>query len=116
MKTTEYNVKIPGLNERLRFAVIADLHGHATPELTELALGAMPDAVLMPGDIFDTRGDTPGTLAAIKALAAKKGLDYSEIKVKDYNTYKNEQYDKLADILRKSMDMDKIYKILEEGV
>ena len=70
MKTTEYNVKIPGLNERLRFAVIADLHGHATPELTELALGAMPDAVLMPGDIFDTRGDTPGTLAAIKALAA----------------------------------------------
>ena len=70
MKTTEYNVKIPGLNERLRFAVIADLHGHATPELTELALGAMPDAVLMPGDIFDTRGDTPDTLAAIKALAA----------------------------------------------
>lgn len=70
MKTTEYNVKIPGLNERLRFAVIADLHGHATPELTELALGAMPDAVLMPGDIFDTRGDTTGTLAAIKALAA----------------------------------------------
>ena len=55
-------------------------------------------------------------MTIIKALAAKKGLDYSEIKVKDYNTYKNEQYDKLADILRKSMDMDKIYKILEEGV
>lgn len=57
MKTTEYNVKISGLNEHLRFAVIADLHGHVNPELTEFALGAMPDAVLMPGDIFDTRGN-----------------------------------------------------------
>lgn len=32
----------------------------------------------------------------------------------DYNEYKNEQYDKLADHIRKHIDMDKLYKIMQE--
>lgn len=52
----------------------------------------------------------------IKALADKKGLDYSKIKLKDYSRYKDEQYNKLADILRNSLDMDKIYKIIDSGI
>ena len=34
----------------------------------------------------------------------------------DRHTYKEQQYDKLADVVRKSLDMDKIYRILQEGV
>lgn len=63
--------------------------------------------------IFDNENVVSGI---IKALAERKGLDYSSLKIKDYFQYKNEQYDKLADVLRKSIDMDKIYKILDEGV
>lgn len=32
----------------------------------------------------------------------------------DYNEYKNEQYNKLADHIRKHIDMDKLYKIMQE--
>ncbi|MDD7794987.1 cobyric acid synthase [Clostridium sp. 'White wine YQ'] len=37
-------------------------------------------------------------------------------KVFNYYDYKNTQYDELALIVRKSLDMEKIYKILNEGV
>jgi len=38
--------------------------------------------------------------------------------VKTYNMeeYKNRQYDELARIIRKSLDMDAVYQILEEGI
>ena len=52
----------------------------------------------------------------VKALAKRKGLDFANLKLKDYNQYKNEQYDKLADILRQSLDMKAIYKIINEGL
>lgn len=51
----------------------------------------------------------------IMMLAEKKGIDINLENV-SLEEYKEEQYDKLASIIRKSMDMDKIYKILEEGV
>lgn len=63
--------------------------------------------------IFDNENMISGI---IKALAARKGLDYSQLQISDYKKYKNEQYDKLADILRNSFDMDKIYKIIDEGM
>jgi len=63
--------------------------------------------------IFDNEQMISGV---IKALAVRKGLDYSKLKVKDYIQYKNEQYDSLADILRQSFDMDRIYKIIDEGI
>ena len=56
------------------------------------------------------------TKAVAEALFAAKGLDASEIKAFDIAAYKEEQYDKLADALRQSLDMEKIYKILDEGV
>ncbi len=50
----------------------------------------------------------------VKALAERKGLDFSDLHVKDYVSYKNEQYDKLADILRESIDMKKVYEIINQ--
>ncbi len=51
----------------------------------------------------------------VQALAAKKGLELSEAAV-DYAVYKEQQYDKLAEILRQHLDMEQIYQILEAGV
>lgn len=48
----------------------------------------------------------------IKALAAKKKLDIDGINIKNYKDIKDEEFDKLADNIRKFMDMDKIYKII----
>ena len=45
-------------------------------------------------------------------LLAKKGLTLEELAVKEFATYKEEQYDKLADIIRASLDMKKIYEII----
>lgn len=41
-----------------------------------------------------------------------KGIDTSELESFDINKYKEEQYDILADGIRKAIDMDKIYEIL----
>lgn len=54
--------------------------------------------------------------AVIQALAAKRGLSLEEIGMTDYDAYKQEQYDILAREMRKYMDMDKIYDILNQGV
>lgn len=69
MKISVCNVA-PGLPEPLRFAVISDLHAHVAPELAELTLGESPDAVLMPGDIFDTRGCSDDAIGLIRKLAS----------------------------------------------
>lgn len=52
----------------------------------------------------------------IRALAAKKGLDFDAMPQMDYQQYKETQYDLLADTLRRHLDMDKVYRILEEGL
>lgn len=59
-----------------------------------------------------------GMIAAeiVKALCDKKGISLDTAKTFDINAYKEEQYDKLAKIVRESLDMDKIYSILNEGV
>ncbi|QHQ61260.1 cobyric acid synthase [Anaerocolumna sedimenticola] len=51
----------------------------------------------------------------IKTLFKCKGLEYNQVKSVDLKAYKEMQYDKLADSVRKNMDMDFIYKILEEA-
>lgn len=63
--------------------------------------------------IFDGEG-----IAAVivEALARKKGLTPEEIKVVDFKTYKEKQYNLLAQHLRQHLDMQKIEKILEAGL
>lgn len=63
--------------------------------------------------------DAPGICETIAtALAARKGITLEMAGQMDYIAYKEEQYDKLAEILRESLDMEKIYEImgLEEKV
>ena len=63
--------------------------------------------------IFD--GDAvAGTL--VRALAARKGIDPETLGAVSGEAHKQRQYDLLADTIRNHMDMQKVYRILEEGV
>lgn len=52
----------------------------------------------------------------IEILCHKKGVDINTINAVSYKEYKEKQYDILAKEMRKNIDMDKIYKILNEGI
>ena len=63
--------------------------------------------------IFDGEG-----IAAkiVEALLARKGLSMDDVKVIDYQKYKQHQYDLLAQSVREHLDMKKVYDILEKGL
>ena len=53
--------------------------------------------------------------AFVRLLYERKGIDYCDTGVFSYKEYKEKQYDKLADALRESLDMERIYRIIREG-
>lgn len=63
--------------------------------------------------IFDTK-ECAETL--VRALLEAKGLDASAVRAVDMKAYKESQYDKLAQAMRDSMDMELVYRIIEEGI
>lgn len=58
-----------------------------------------------------------GSIASIivKGLAQKKGLSMEDGLFEDYQSFKEKQYDKLADTLRMYLNMEEIYGILREA-
>lgn len=52
----------------------------------------------------------------ISALLREKGLSDEDVIAIDMDAYKQQQYDLLADGIRNNIDMDAVYKILEQGV
>lgn len=51
----------------------------------------------------------------LHALAEKKGVSLRGGEMEDYRTFKEKQYDKLADTLRVYLDMEEIYGMLREA-
>lgn len=62
--------------------------------------------------IFDGK-EAAGAL--VEALAARKGISIDLTQMLDYRQFKETQYDKLADTLKKYLDVDYIYRILQEA-
>lgn len=60
--------------------------------------------------IFDNIGFTRGFLNNIRK---KKGLDEIKSEINSFEEFKNKEYEKLANIVRSHVDIDKIYDILE---
>ena len=56
------------------------------------------------------------TNALARALLLAKGLDPQAAQAFDMVSYRQEQYDLLASGVRSSLDMERIYQIIEEGV
>ena len=51
-----------------------------------------------------------------RMLAGRKGMDLGEAAGTDYASFKETQYDRLAESIRGNMDMKMIYRILDEGL
>ena len=52
----------------------------------------------------------------IKLLFERKGLNFDSVNTDNAKQFKEKQYDMLADVIRKHMDMDFIYKILDSKI
>ena len=50
------------------------------------------------------------------SLCERRGLPRGSVKVEPYSAHRQRQYDKLAHAIRKNLDMDMIYNILEAGI
>lgn len=53
--------------------------------------------------------------AVISALAARKGINFKQDALMDYDAFKETQYEKLAETLREYLDMEAIYGMLREA-
>ena len=53
--------------------------------------------------------------SVVQALAKRKGIEIEGGVFENYQAYKEKQYDKLADTLRKYLNMEVIYGILKEA-
>ena len=61
--------------------------------------------------------DAPGISDTIlKALCAKKGVDFTALETQNLHEYKERQYDLLADAVRGGLDMDFVYRVLNREV
>ncbi len=53
--------------------------------------------------------------AVVRTLAEKKGISITESGFEDYQSFKEKEYDKLADTLRAYLNMEEIYGMLQEA-
>lgn len=79
------------------------------------------------GDVLNVRGNVAGSYvhgifdsaavsgALVRALFERKGIPFCGQAI-DRKAYRETQFDLLADAVRKSLNMDEIYRILQEGV
>ena len=59
--------------------------------------------------VFDASGAAD---AVLKALCARRGVDFARLGAFDAGAYRERQYDILAQAVRESLDMDLVYRIL----
>ena len=63
--------------------------------------------------IFDMSGVVN---SIVEALLKEKGYDATDVHALNIQEYKETQYNLLADAIRKNLDMEAIYQIMEQGV
>ena len=90
------------------FVHITDITGEAADKYDGAHAGNVYGTYIH--GIFDSEETAK---AVVSSLMERKGLDFESIAAVDMKAFKESQYDKLADIMRESLDMDLIYDILE---
>ncbi len=54
--------------------------------------------------------------AVVISLFQAKGLDYAQVQSVDIQAYKEQQYDLLAEGLRQNLDLEMVYRIVDQGI
>lgn len=72
-----------------------------------------PDGLVFGSYLHGLFDNLEFTGAILTRLAEKKGISLTA-KAQSMEEYKESQYDKLADLVRQSLDMEAVYKIMEE--
>ncbi len=111
--TTQTEGKIENLNGALQNLNGLPYKGYEI----HMGVSGEHNAVINNGDIYGTYvhgifDESNIAPTIIDCLCNKKGVDIGEIQSFDFDVYKEEQYAKLAQLVRKSLDMDEIYGIL----
>ena len=86
--------------------------GSGTPEMPALVSDGRNVYGTYLHGIFDQSGIAS---AVAQTLAKRKGLRTEGGLIKDYRDFKEEQYDRLAEVLRRSLKMEEIYGMLREA-
>ena len=50
----------------------------------------------------------------LELVCRRKGISSADLTVLDYDEYKQQQFDILADAVRRNLDMELIYRILDQ--
>lgn len=97
---------------------------------TSLVAGAHADGSVTRGDgsvVGCVAGNVLGTYlhgffdadgvaeAVVSLLMSRRGLPYTPEQAEPYDSYRSRQYDKLAAGLRRAIDMERVYEVLERG-
>lgn len=90
---------------------VTELSGEETSQIAGMCVGNVYGSYIH--GIFD--GENVAK-TIVSALYRAKGLDESAVTSLDTAAYKETQYNKLAAAMRESLDMEAVYRILEEGV
>lgn len=118
-----FNMNIKGYEIHMGETTLSkDVYGFATinkrnDKVSQMVDGAVNKDRSVVGTylhgIFDNTGFTRSYLNLVRE---HKGLSpINEVPI-DYNDYKNEQYDKLAQIVRENLNMEEVYNIVEKGL
>ena len=94
-----------------------DTAGEAALERGGSGNSAGEETVLEANNVYGTylHGifDAPEVIPALrKSLARRRGITLPEEAPVDYTAFKEKEYDRLAEVLRQSLDMDRIYAIM----
>jgi len=73
-----------------------------------------PDGNVMGTYIHGVFDDVKFCRTYLNAIRASKGLEALESDINSFDDFKENEYNKLADIMREHLDMDQIYKIIQE--
>ena len=91
------------------FSIIKEQNGEATERLDgAVAYGGQVQGTYLHG-VFD---NLEWTRQYLNELRLAKGLEPLEDQLVSIKDFKDREYDKLADVLRQSLDMEQIYQII----
>ena len=105
-RTTEEGLQLSEMEKQKRPGAVIGVEERTTQKESKAVYGSYIHG------LFD-QGEIAGRI--VNALARKKDISLSTGEMEDYRSFKEKEYDKLADTLRMYLNMEEIYGMLREA-